>query len=518
MSEARPAGLNTAHGLIDRVLVRDGRRGITRLMEDVQAAYLFGQFPPDSHAPGAIDRIIAANPDEVSRLAETWLRFVERGKRFYGKATYDRGFLESYMAYYCSLNVPKIQAVLTELLRRGAWRPETGAFRVLDLGVGPGTAFLAIADWLLLYRAAAGAERFPTALEWYGADQSEEALEATRRTAALIAAALERWTSKQPPSPAAESCGIFDAWHRVATACRAARLTRADLTAAPPPELLDAAAEADLIIASYVLNEVRDAERDTEYFDRLIDAARPGALVVVVEPGDRNDASGLMAWRRAFLRQRRDWKAVVPCGEVFGSNLPPACDWCWPLSREPFRAPPLYAAIVERLPEGVTRPLDGQAGVLSWSYTVLRRAERQPPRGRPNLSRLPGDYESTVIARVTLSDTAGDSSGNDGSRRDGIEFVKICPEEVGASSEARLNLPSREMPAWVTVGRRVRMSGFDVAPGAHGSVEFVPRAGWRLEPADSPPPAGSLVGARVDTVGANWLDYVLAGSLGIRSG
>ncbi|GIW17660.1 MAG: hypothetical protein KatS3mg064_0817 [Tepidiforma sp.] len=505
--------MKAAHEVIDRFLAPDGRRGISRMVEDVQAAYLFGAFPPNSQSPDAIEQAVKEKLEDVSQLAETWLTFMTRGKRFYGQATYQKTFLDCYMAYYCPVNVPKIQAVLTELLRKGEWKPGTGGLRVIDLGTGPGTTFLALADWLLLYRAAAGPDQFPASLHLSGVDRSPAALEATHRTAGLVAAAVQRWIDQRLAIIGDSQREGFDAWERVAAACKSPTLTRADLAEPPSPALIDAVEAADLIVASYVLNEVRDEGQTTEHLERLLDSAKPGALVLVLEPGDRRDASGLMEWRRAFLRQRRDWETIGPCGEPFGNELPASCHDCWPLSREPLLAKPLYAAFVERLPDGATRPIDDRAGFLSWSYTVLRRTEGRTSRVQRHLQRNAGDHEAAVIARIPLPNAGDASDAPNGAQRADAEFVKVCPAEVGAASEATLRLSSENVPDGLAVGRRIRFSGFERRTDEKGSVWFSPRPGWRLAPADALRSPGSQVETRVDRAGVDWLSYVSSGSV-----
>ncbi|MEJ5221837.1 MAG: hypothetical protein WHT63_07525 [Tepidiforma sp.] len=375
---------------------------------------------------------------------------------------------------------------------------------------GAGTTFLALTDWLLLYRAAAGPDQFPASLHLSGVDRSPAAMEATHQTAGLVAAALQRWIDQRLAIIGDSQREGFDAWERVAAACKSPTLTRADLAEPPSPALIGAVEAADLIVASYVLNEVRDEGRTTEHLERLLDSAKPGALVLVLEPGDHKDASGLMEWRRAFLRQRRDWETIGPCGEPFGNELPASCRDCWPLSREPLLAKPLYAAFVERLPDGATRPLDDRAGFLSWSYTVLRRTEGRTSRVQRHPQRNAGGHETAVIARIPLQ-SAGDAPN--GAQRADAEFVRVCPAEVGATSEATLRLSSEEVPGWLAVGRRIRFSGFERRTDGEGSVKFFPRPGWCLEPADPAPSPGSQVGTRVDGAGVDWLSYVSSGSV-----
>ncbi len=488
---------------MERVLTREGRYRLSRFIQDVQAAFLFNAFPPDAPYPGALEQFIRSHRADIAELARVWEEFRSSGKRFVG--SYGPEFLRAYLAYYSTVNALKLQLVLDDVLRRGAWEPGTGDLRVVDLGTGPGTTFLAIADWLLAYRSVAGAAAVPQSVRCTGIDVSGEALKAAGRTADCIAEAVRRWLAHPPRPGALAPKEHRHTWRSVAAGCAKPDFLQADLSEPASAEMKEAVAKADLVVASYILNELRDAGRTTQHFERLLEAARPGCLVLLIEPGDRFDAGRLMGWRRAFLERRGGWEVVSPCGDRFGQSLPDYCHRCWPSRREAFHPTPLYGEFVRHLPMGATRPLseEGDEKHLSWTYTVLRRkASWSSPRRERWNGRLDNAYESVVVGNYPA-----DGSRMHAGRGVPMEVVKLCPAEIGARNSAELEYPAARAPRWLTFGQRIVFRGFAAAPTSDGSVRFTEVPGARLEPADDMATEDVSTVASGDETGREWLDY-----------
>ena len=373
-------------------LLAPGRRfRLSPLVEATQLVVLFGQPPDDRRRAESIRALLEdpASQRVLDEITGAWEAFQGGGKRFGNRDTYQGTFLRSYLAYYTTSNLPKLQAVLTELLRDGSFPPRSGgerALRVLDIGVGPGTTALAVFDFLLAWESCCRLwnEPFPLdSVELTGIDRSVEALKFAQTVTQVFGEQIDRWLAHREAalSPSGGERGVRSghAWAaRVRAACDAAQWERVDLTLA---EHRGRAKElvhwADIVVVSYVLRELRDAGSE-DSLSAVLAEARPGALVLLLEAGSRSDAIGLMRWRRGFLQQHPGFRTVLPCGQEFGPELPDCCDSCWPSRREGLHQTALYRAFVDRCE--TLRQMDGRYDefeneLLSWTYVVL---ERQP--------------------------------------------------------------------------------------------------------------------------------------------
>ncbi len=89
---------------------------------------------------------IRALSDGVRRLTTLFTRGREALSDGY---LHEESLRRSYVAYFVPVNLGKIQAVLDEVLGQGTIPAgSAGAFRLLDVGSGPGSATLAALDWL----------------------------------------------------------------------------------------------------------------------------------------------------------------------------------------------------------------------------------------------------------------------------------------------------------------------------------------------------------------------------------
>ncbi len=169
-----------------QTLLAPGQRArLSPFVEATQLHVLFGEVPDDRRRAESIRAILGTERAvrTLTELAATWEAFNRRNKPFSSAQTYYGQFLRTYLAYYTSSNVPKLQVVLTELVREGAlpspsWQDRT--LKVLDIGVGPGTTALAVLDFLLAWHSCCllWSQPFPlTSVELVGIDRSPEALE-----------------------------------------------------------------------------------------------------------------------------------------------------------------------------------------------------------------------------------------------------------------------------------------------------------------------------------------------------
>jgi hypothetical protein len=367
------------------------RLRLSPLVESVQSALLFGEAPqPERHVPG-LRRIARDNHARLRTLAERFLA-ADGGIGFSPAFYEDAASRDFYVAHYLPANVGKLQIVLLDLLRAGHL-PET--LRVLDLGVGPGTTFVAVTDFLLALASICDLEGHPLPVRAFslrGLESSpecrESALRAARCMHALLKGQVPGGNPAAPDGSVAPGPALAAAAALSLEALAGAIVQPADLTCVGA----DATGDATCIVASNVLNEIWDGAAAS--FTALAAHLREGHLIVI-EPGDRQSSQRLMGWRRAVAAGTPHLRPVLPCGQEFGPALPEQCEQCWCARREHLHPGPIQRAfhlacaeLAEERGWKRERTEKALAGRMSWSYTVLAAGGCQGPppeeRAAPN--------------------------------------------------------------------------------------------------------------------------------------
>ena len=308
------------------------------------------------HFPADLEQIIedvaGGPPHDAKLLAENVL---ELSDLFVGRVPWRGEYARSvelrraYLRYYLPVNLPKIRVPLAEWLRRDRGRVAGTSLRCIDLGSGPGSALLGLADFV---RELPAGER-PRRLEMVALDQSFESLRDAERLVQRLAERTSIAIDFQP--------------------------LRLDLVS-DRSELFALAAAGgrfDVVIAANVICEIvresADAEQGLDRAARLVSAAAGGLLaprgaILVIEPGLRETA-------RALHRLRDRWLASTalhvqaPClHEAPCPALVTDRDWCiadlaWD--------PPMIVAELDRR-TGLRK------GSLKFAYLLLT-GESGPP-------------------------------------------------------------------------------------------------------------------------------------------
>ena len=261
-----------------------------------------------------------------------------------------------YAAYFLPVNFAKIQILLSELPNDWADR---SAISVLDIGAGPGTASLAVLDWL------SGRPRVnPTVLNVTALDHSKSALmEATRL-----------WNNYGPGTlvgPAKLTTSV----EQIET------IGRQDLS-----QITRKQAPYDLIIIANCLNELfqdsadSDAQRAT-LLERVLSVLKPDGTLMVVEPALRSTARALHQVRDRLLAQGL-CTVYSPClHEKPCPALIKVDDWC---HEERAWDPPEWISAFDR-DVGLIKD------ALKFSYVLLRKDGRVIVPRSPNVYRVVSD-------------------------------------------------------------------------------------------------------------------------------
>lgn len=131
-----------------QTVVAPGERAqLSPFVEAAQFQVLFGQRPKPASRHKDARRILQHHEHDIRDLADRWVKFKGTGKQF-APGAYDEGFLKSYLAYYLTTNVCKLQLTLLELVRQGRL---SDSLTILDVGVGTGTTAVAALDFLIAW-------------------------------------------------------------------------------------------------------------------------------------------------------------------------------------------------------------------------------------------------------------------------------------------------------------------------------------------------------------------------------
>lgn len=297
--------------------------------------------------------VCAGSPSLVGTIARLSALFTKDRDSLDARYFDDPALAAGYTAYFLPLNFAKVQILLEEM--PAVERTQDG-LSVLDLGCGPGTASLAVLDWILC-RAQSGI----IDLQVTAVDHSLAALGETMRL----------WNAFQPD----EECGFA---HLTPVVERLDRLTRPDSGRA-----IFTQATYDIIIIANSLNELfRDASDPdvsrAALVERCFSALKADGTLLIVEPALRNTARSLHRMRDLLLAKGA-CTVHSPC--LHGRNCPALAkvdDWC---HEERRWVPPDWIASLDK-------ELGFNKDALKFSYLLLRKDGRTIVQRRPDVYRV----------------------------------------------------------------------------------------------------------------------------------
>ncbi len=254
----------------------------------------------------------------------------------------DDALRKSYLAYFCPVNLGKVQSVLAELPDQGhplSYRDRP--YRLLDIGTGPGTAALGVVDWFLRDPSF---RRIP--LDVVMVDRSRLALRDAERLLKTYGGLIN--------TPSIRLSTIH------------ANLERKSDWLRHVPQ--HASGCYDLIVAANCLNELYRAHRDpcrprTKLVTALLGLLADHGSLILIEPATRLESRALHRLRDSLL-EGQACTVYSPC--LHERPCPALCeewDWC---HEERWWEPPWMVTHIDR-----------QVGLikdaLKFSYLVLRK-------------------------------------------------------------------------------------------------------------------------------------------------
>ncbi|MEW6405729.1 MAG: hypothetical protein AB1649_28390, partial [Chloroflexota bacterium] len=491
-------------------LIAPGKRvRLSPFVESAQFSVLTGEIPDEKRRAESSRSILGRNKQRIDQIARQWVEFTREGKDFAANDYTQPDFLDAYLAYYFSVNVPKIQLVLLDLVRD---QQLNGVIKLLDIGVGTGTTAIATLDFLLVLGHVCDlyGQPFPvTDLQVIGLDRSEGSIGHARRMVNAYAESLDKRLKERNGTESGQSEGnkarlnphpdIMQCVHAWASA---ATWYRHDLKDCPPdPEF-----KPNLVVVANVLNEMPD--RGKENLEVFLDRLPQNTIVITIEPGTEHAAASLMAWRKNFMSRNSGFISLAPCGQEFGNRLPEGCERCWNLRRESFHQPSLYKAFREACNKFFRneRSLEGydpyENKLLSWSYVVLGKLPPSTPSGcgagrslrhreiiTEEISlRYIGSYRNKHGESEPVSHGPDDFEAQ---KLEGAwkEYLKVCPAPfVDVSKIALERSPGFQTPP-LRYGAKFTASNVQVQRLGEGIYKFVPQGGDCTEISTQPPVA-----------------------------
>ncbi|MGH2396792.1 MAG: small ribosomal subunit Rsm22 family protein [bacterium] len=296
-------------------------------------------------------------PEEFSRLCRSVAVLSHLFTR--DRGALDAGYMaddalrRGYVAYFLPVNLGKVQDLLDEL---PSWdHVPASPVRVLDIGSGPGTAALAVLDWM---------RHQPSDLQ-----RPIEAIAGDQAKPALLDAE-QLWKSYLQTTGASAA--------RLRPVCtdleRGGHLN--DLT-------LGGRGWYDLIILANTLGELFCTSHDpvrrrAKFVQGLLDLLHENGTLMILEPAMRDASRNLHQLRNALLEERV-CTVYSPClHERPCPALVKEEDWCH--EERPWTQPPLVAEIDKKV--GFIKD------ALKFSYLLLRKDGRTIVQREPTVYRI----------------------------------------------------------------------------------------------------------------------------------
>jgi SAM-dependent methyltransferase len=307
------------------------------------------------HAESPGDR--SALVDSIARLSHLFTK--ERGG-IHARYLDDAALAAGYAAYFLPVNFLKVQTLLDEM--PGDWAVGETPLSILDVGCGPGTASLAVLDWLLSQKRDAPRRLTVTAID---------------HSKAALVEAVRLWNEYRRMNPAGQA-SLKTSVEQVEN------IIRQNPVAAGPP-----GTPFDLIIVANCLNELfEDSSEPHEpraaVLERLLSMLKPDGTLMVLEPALRSTARALHQTRDRLL-SHNSCTVYSPCLHEQGCPaLAKVSDWC---HEERCWDPPSWITELDHA-------LGFIKDALKFSYLLLRKD------GRTIVARGPETYRVVSELRI----------------------------------------------------------------------------------------------------------------------
>lgn len=440
-------------------------------VETAQARTVFGASVDSKHRVRSWETILQKHRGTLDAAASRWVQhiFYDQGSPTDGIYTgKDQSLLHAALIAHASYAIPQTQIVLLDLLRS---RRLPAKMDLFVYGEDAGVQAVAVLDFL---------EALGEVCQLYGQEQpfSSARIHATLPNQAsqdinrcFFEAYCEAIIDRRNPENRDQQLPDI-VWE-------SASLSQAHLS--------HLSVEPSLAIITTDIMAMDDID-----LNRLLLAIPEKTISIVITSGqDELSAGKLVTWRKDFIDQYPEYRALGPCGSEYGNQLPENCLNCQPRRQEPLHPTQLYSAFHQQInaiigeefteqsngeedqePQKVKLPLDP----LNWSYVILQGGF--PVESTESTARVEfrdGDRLSEPITLRCLSsfhpngDIVTEPPDKPSASDDNVEFIAVCPGMVTSQRLALKREPGKHVPP-LRFGQNVVARNLDVRLAQKGPI------------------------------------------------
>jgi len=365
----------------------------------------------------------------------------------------------------------------------------------VDLGVGVGTTFIGVLDFLLAWRTVCHLfdTEFPVeTIRLIGYDCISAALNYSRRVLKAYGKVLKEFRDQKDDEP-----DLFI--EKAIGACDETQWIEHDLT----QEQIHFQEPPSHVFAGYILNEL-ERMRDSQYLSDTLCCLPEGTVTILMEPGSGHASKKLMRYRKRLAASGK-FNRHGPCGSEYGADFPPACDNCWNARRESLHEPDLYRCIreISSREQADKRGFDEfENKLLSWSYVWLKRGKPEAMKPVTKVDFRNNDRLSNCRLRYIGRYRNGNSEGNGKNNRrvhftgpsiedpeyfcdqwktEWREYYKFCPGNGPSAGLALIRRAGFEIPR-LRYGQWVELSQVEANCSDPRFVELCCKSETSLSP------------------------------------
>lgn len=329
------------------VLLAPGRQlRLSPYIQGTQSKYLFGEMVGAGSREQDWKRLKDRHQKDFEQWAKEWRTHIRQGGT--GRSDLYTGsemLRRAALIVHASWHIPQTQRILLDLLQQGDLPAELS---VLICSEAPSLELMALLDFLIALQ---------DVCDLLSADYTVPTL----RVLCLSPNDLEfdqthisNYLEQVEPVYGERLPVATFAWRMVS-----------------PDQWLEAIAGQTHFTLTFISNHFTQG-MSHEVLETLLTRHLANSVVILSEASG-DSATQLFQWRHNFIKQYPRFRALAPCGEEFGNNLPQVCLSCAhsPIRRkEPLHAPSFYTEFVEYLKalsdtERLAKVPD------EWSYAVL---------------------------------------------------------------------------------------------------------------------------------------------------
>jgi len=240
----------------------------------------------------------------------------------------------AYSAYYIPQNFHKVQCMLLDLIREGAWKSKKEIV-VLDIGCDTGTTALSVVDFFEVIEHAARLFKVKTNLEKI----TVFSIDKNKNNLVVFDKIRAKYMEKLDPSYRQKIIIKPPLCVNIAT----------DNIVKAIKDRFGSQNIFDLILMSNTINQLGKSKLHTGYslLSDLKQGLAPDGTLFLIEPDKKEDTICLRKLGKK-LQEKKIYNVFAPCGQIGQKPHSPACENCWTFRREILNVPDICKVIEDQ--------------------------------------------------------------------------------------------------------------------------------------------------------------------------